>query len=101
MVSDESDNNSNRISTKNIGGRIITSDDPINIRKRIIKIIKIGKLLKEINLTAFYASDKDKIIIENKLKKMKGGAQLLIITNQLAIKKRKITTANINSRSKN
>jgi hypothetical protein len=71
MISDESDNNNNRISTKNMGGRIITFDDSINIRKRIIKIIKIGKLSKEINLTAFYISDKDKTVMENKLKKIR------------------------------
>jgi hypothetical protein len=73
MISDESDNNNNRISIKNIGGRIITFDDPINIRKQIIKIMEIGKLPKEINLTAFYASDKDKIMMKNKLKKMRKG----------------------------
>jgi hypothetical protein len=36
-----------------------------------MKIIKIGKLPKKINLTVFYASDKDKIIMKDKLKKIK------------------------------
>jgi hypothetical protein len=36
-----------------------------------MKIMEIGKLSKEINLTTFYASDKDKTIIEDKLKKRK------------------------------
>jgi hypothetical protein len=71
MISNESDNNNDRVSIKNIGGRIITFDDPINIRRRIIKIMKIGKLSKETNLTAFYALDKDKTIMKDKLKKMK------------------------------
>jgi hypothetical protein len=52
-----------------MGGRTITSDDFINIRKRIIKIIEIGKLSKETDLTAFYTSDKDKTVMKNKLKK--------------------------------
>jgi hypothetical protein len=81
MISDENDNNNSRISIRNIGGRITTFDDFINIRKRIIKIIKAGKLPKEINLTAFYVSDKNKIIIENKLKKMRERIQFLIIIN--------------------
>jgi hypothetical protein len=76
-------------------------DDFINIRRRIIKIMKIGKLPKEIDLTAFYASNKDKTMMENKLKKMKKGIQFLIIIDQPAIKKCKIITANINSKSKN
>jgi hypothetical protein len=101
IASDDNDNNSNRISIKNMGGRIITSDDLINIRKRIMKVIEIGKLSKEINFSAFYASDKDKTVIKDKLKKMKKKIQLLIIMDQLTIKKRKITTANINSKSKN
>jgi hypothetical protein len=101
MISDESDNNSDRISIKNMDGRIITSDDPINIRRRIMKIMKIGKLSKEIDLTTFYVSDKDKIIIKNKLKKIKRGAQFLTILDQPTVKKRKITTANINPKSKN
>jgi hypothetical protein len=101
MISDENDNNNSRISIRNIGGRITTFDDFINIRKRIIKIIKAGKLPKEINLTAFYASDKDKIMMKNKLKKMRKGAQLLIIMDQPAAKKRKIITTNINPKSKN
>jgi hypothetical protein len=84
-----------------MGGRTITSDDPINIRRRIIKAIKIGKLSKKINLTVFYASDKDKTMIENKLKKIREEAQFLAIMDQSTIKKRKITIANINSRSKN
>jgi hypothetical protein len=84
-----------------MSGRITTFDNPINIRKRIMKIIEIGKLLKEINLTAFYASDRDKTMIKNKLKKIREGIQFLIIMNQPAIKKRKITITNINPKSKN
>jgi hypothetical protein len=84
-----------------MGGRTVTFDDSINIRKRIMKIIKVGKLSKKTDLTAFYASDKDKIIIENKLKKIKEGIQFLAIMDQLATKKRKIITASINPRSKN
>jgi hypothetical protein len=70
MASNDSDNNNSRISIKNIDGRI---NDLINIRKRIMKIIEIGKLSKKINLATFYASNKDKTMIENKLKKMKEG----------------------------
>jgi hypothetical protein len=84
-----------------MGGRTATSDDPINIRRRIIKIMEIGKLPKEIDLTVFYTSDKDKTIVKNKLKKMKKGIQFLATINQLTTKKRKITTANINPKSKN
>jgi hypothetical protein len=101
MTSDNNDNNNDRISIKNINGRIITFDDFINIRKRIMKIMEIGKLPKEIDLTVFYVSDKNKIIIENKFKKIRKGIQLLIIMNQPIIKKRKITTASINPRLKN
>jgi hypothetical protein len=79
MVSDDSDNNNNYISIKNMDGRIIISDNLINIRKRIMKIIEIGKLSKETDLTAFYASNKDKIVMENKLKKIREKAQLLVI----------------------
>jgi hypothetical protein len=79
MASDESDNNNDRISIKNVGGRIVTSDDLINIRRQIIKIMEIGKLSKEINLTAFYVSDKNKIMVKNKLKKMRKGIQFLAI----------------------
>jgi hypothetical protein len=71
IISDDSDNNNNRISIKNIDGRIIIFDDPINSRRRIMKIIKTGKLSKKIDLTTFYASDKDKTVIKNKLKKMR------------------------------
>jgi hypothetical protein len=42
-----------------------------------MKIIKIGKLSKETDLTAFYASDKDKTVIEDKLKKMRKEIQFL------------------------
>jgi hypothetical protein len=101
MASNESDNNNGRISIKNVGGRIITFDDLINIRRRIIKVMEIGKLSKEIDLTAFYALDKDKTMMENKLKKMRKGIQFLIIMDQPATKKRKIIIANINPRSKN
>jgi hypothetical protein len=68
MISDDNNNNSNRISIKNINGRTTTSDDLINIRRRIMKVIEIGKLPKKINLAAFYTSNKDKTIIENKIK---------------------------------
>jgi uncharacterized Ntn-hydrolase superfamily protein len=101
IASNENDNNSDRILIKNIDGRIITSDDPINIRRRIMKIMEIGKLPKEINLTTFYTSNKDKIMVKNKLKKIKKKAQFLAIINQPTAKKRKIITANINSKSKN
>jgi hypothetical protein len=63
--------------------------------------MKIGKLSKKIDLTIFYTSDKDKTMIEDKLKKMKKEIQFLAIINQPAAKKRNITTASINSRSKN
>jgi hypothetical protein len=66
-----------------------------------MKTIKIGKLSKEIDLTAFYVSDKDKTVIKNKFKKMKKKAQLLAIINQPAIKKRKTTIASTNPRLKN
>jgi hypothetical protein len=36
-----------------------------------MKIMKIGKLPKKTDLAAFYASDKNKIGMENKLKKMR------------------------------
>jgi hypothetical protein len=85
IASNNSDNNSGRISIKNIGGRIATSDDLINIRRRILKIIETGKLPKETDLAAFYASDKNKIMIENKLKKTRKKAQLLVIMDQPAI----------------
>jgi hypothetical protein len=101
MASDDSDNNNNRISIKNIDGRIIISDDLINIRRRIMKVMKTGKLPKEINLTIFYISDKNKTVIENKLKKIKKRIQFLTIINQPAAKKRKTTTANINPKLKN
>jgi hypothetical protein len=104
IASNNNDNNNNRTSIKNVDGRTITSDDLINIRKRIIKTIKTGKLPKKTNLTAFYASDKNKTIIENKIKKIKKikrKAQLLTTINQSATKKRKITTASINPKSKN
>jgi hypothetical protein len=65
MISDDNDNNNNRISIKNMGGRTATSDDPINIRRRIMKIIEIGKLPKKTDLAAFYVSDKDKTVIKN------------------------------------
>jgi hypothetical protein len=81
IISDKNDNDSDRISIKNIGERIITSDDLINIRRRIMKIMKIGKLSKKINLTIFYASDKDKTMMKNKLKKIKRKIQLLAILN--------------------
>jgi hypothetical protein len=79
MASDDSDNNNNRISIKNINGRIITSDDLINIRKRIMKIIEIGKLSKEIDLAAFYILNKNKIVVKDKLKKIRKKTQFLII----------------------
>jgi hypothetical protein len=66
-----------------------------------MKVMEILKLPKEIDLTAFYISGKDKTVVENKLKKMRKEAQFLIIINQSAIKKRKITTASINPKSKN
>jgi nucleoside diphosphate kinase len=66
-----------------------------------MKVMKIEKLSKETDLAAFYASNKDKIIIENKLKKMREGVQLLVIMNQPAAKKRKIITASINPKLKN
>jgi hypothetical protein len=100
MASDESDNNSDRISIKNIGGRTVTFDNLINIRRRIIRIIEIEKLSKETDLTAFYVSDKDKIMVEDKLKKIRGGIQFLATINQLTVKKRKITIASTNSKSK-
>jgi hypothetical protein len=34
-----------------------------------MKIMEIEKLPKEINLTTFYASDKNKTVMKNKLKK--------------------------------
>jgi hypothetical protein len=101
MASNESNNNNNRISIKNMNGRIITSDDFINIRRRIMKIMETEKLPKEIDLTTFYVSDKNKIIVEDKLKKMRKEIQLLTIIDQPAAKKRKITTININPKSKN
>jgi hypothetical protein len=36
-----------------------------------MKIMEAGKLSKKIDLAAFYASDKDKIVIKDKLKKMR------------------------------
>jgi hypothetical protein len=79
MASDESDNNNNRSSAKNMGGRKTTSDDPINIRRRIMKVMEIGKLSKEIDLAIFYASNKDKTVMEDKLKKIRKGTQFLAI----------------------
>jgi hypothetical protein len=46
-----------------------------------MKIIKIEKLSKKINLTAFYVSDKDKTMIKIKLKKIKERIQFLAIMN--------------------
>jgi hypothetical protein len=63
--------------------------------------MKIGKLSKETDLTTFYASNKNKTMMEDKLKKIRKRIQLLTIINQPAAKKRKITTANINPKSKN
>jgi hypothetical protein len=83
-----------------MNGRTVTSDDPINIRRRIIKIMKIGKLSKETDLTTFYVSDKDKIVMKDKLKKIREGIQFLTIMDQPAAKKRKITIANINPKLK-
>jgi hypothetical protein len=65
-----------------------------------MKVMEIGKLSKEIDLAVFYILDKDKILMEDKLKKMREGVQLLAIMDQSAIKKRKIIIANINSRLK-
>jgi hypothetical protein len=36
-----------------------------------MKIMEIGKLSKKTNLTAFYALNKDKTVVKDKLKKMK------------------------------
>jgi hypothetical protein len=60
-----------------------------------------GKLPKETDLTAFYASDKDKTVVEDKLKKMREGAQLLTIMNQPTVKIGKIIIASTNPKLKN
>jgi hypothetical protein len=53
MISHDNKNSNACISIKNISERITTSDDPINIRKRIIKTIKIEKLHKKNRFSGF------------------------------------------------
>jgi hypothetical protein len=44
-----------------------------------MKVMKTEKLTKKTDLAAFYISDKDKTVVEDKLKKIREGAQLLAI----------------------